>query len=79
MTKAETAAPAWVEWSPGSAAHVKGRYLPRVWDEASGSYERQPVEATCTLCGEAYAYSCDSGRVRERIANFALLHLHRTP
>lgn len=56
--------------------HVEGRYTERVYDSASQTFETQDVEATCRICGDKHRMKCDSGRVRERIARFASLHLH---
>lgn len=66
------------EWRPLSAPHVVGKFTPRRWDGTA--YEPQWVEATCTTCGESSPrVKCDTGRVREKIAAFAVLHLHADP
>ncbi len=63
-----------VVYSPPFAPHVTGSYTRR---EGSGP---QRYEARCAACGESYGPAvCDSGRVRERIAKFAAMHLHRDP
>lgn len=59
-------------YSPPFAPHVKGAY------ERREGTDPQRFEARCETCGEGFGpASCDSGRVRERIAKFAVAHLHR--
>lgn len=66
------------EWRPLNAPHVVGRFSPRRWNGAG--FDPQWVEAECTTCGEASArVRCDSGRVREKVVAFAVLHLHVDP
>lgn len=67
---------AWCSWSPIATPHVAGRYTRRVWDPESKTFEPQQVEAKCTICNQEWRTTCESGRVRERIAKFASLHLH---
>ncbi len=68
----------WQEWSPANASHVQGRFTPRHWNGVG--FDPQWVEATCTTCKESSArVRCDSGRVREKIVAFSLLHLHKDP
>lgn len=68
----------WVEWSPQSAPHVKGRYTRRTFDE-DGQPEEQRWEARCETCGGSHQGGCMSGNVRSHIARFAAQHLHRDP
>lgn len=77
----ETPAVVWVAWAPRGVAHVAGRYEPRRWDPETRTYEEQRVEARCSYpgCGAEFRRSCSSGRVRELIATFASVHLHRDP
>ena len=37
------------------------------------------IDATCTTCGAVYKRRCSSGLMRQHIANFARVHLHRDP
>lgn len=71
----------WVDWSPEWAPFVLGRYTERVFDEETKMHEAQQVEARCTFsgCETAWRTSCQSGRVRDHIATFAKVHLHRDP
>lgn len=62
-------------WSPPFALHVRGEYTRRVWD--GERFEEQTVKATCSLCKQTMETRCDSGRVREKIAKWAVLHLHK--
>lgn len=58
-------------YSPPFAPRVEGRYEKRVGTEP----QRYAIE--CSACGETFGPAiCDSGRVRDRIAKFAVLHLH---
>jgi hypothetical protein len=65
----------WEAWNPVFAPLVRGKYTPRVWD--GERYEPQQVEATCEGCNEELTTVCDSGRVREKISKWAVMHLHR--
>lgn len=74
----QTVADQWETWSPASTPHVSGRYTRRRWNGAG--FDPQWVEATCEKCGErSQRVRCDSGRVREKIVAFAVLHLHADP
>ncbi len=71
--------PKWIEFRPEWAKHVVGEYSERTADE-QGIPEEQLYRAKCTTCGESYGpLKCSSGLVRQHIARFALLHLHRDP
>ena len=74
-------APFWVGWSDSRAPHVEARYTARVWDEEAKMHEEQRVEATCTHpgCGATFKRGCSSGRPREILTTFVLVHLHRDP
>jgi len=63
----------WIEWSPPGSS-VRGRHEPESFDE--GRRQPQAVEARCEACGDSWRGSCESGRVREKIARFASLHRH---
>jgi len=73
-----------LEYRPDMAPHVVGRYEPRVFDAEEGRWEEQVIELSCEhpAC-KAVAFplrrKCDSGRVREHVARFALGHIHRDP
>jgi hypothetical protein len=68
-----------LEYRPDFAKHVVGTYGARVWDAEIGRYEEQRIDMTCEECGAAMRRTCDSGRVREHIARFAIQHLHKDP
>ncbi len=70
---------AWDQWSPLSAPHVIGRYTRRVWDAELRQHEPQKIEMTCQICKAEHRAECPSGRVRDHIARFGSLHLHRDP
>ncbi len=74
-------APEWVGWTDSRAPHVEARYTARVWDEATRLHEEQRVEAKCTHlgCGATFRRTCSSGRPREILVTFVLVHLHRDP
>lgn len=61
------------EYAPPFALHVRGAFPDRTYDE-----DRKLVPATVTLycgrCGESAEVRCDSGRYRERVAKWAILH-----
>ena len=62
------------EYSPPFAPHVRGAFPERTYDE-----DRKLLPATVTLscgrCGEGAVVPCDSGRYRERVAKWALVHV----
>ena len=68
----------WIEWSPGFAPHVKGKYTRRTFDD-DGLPEEQHIRVHCTHCGDTWDRECLSGQVRGHIARFATAHLHRDP
>lgn len=72
---------AWIDWCPEWAPHVRGRYTERVWDPETKLHDPQTVEVRCTFggCEATWRTTCQSGHVREHIATFARLHLHRDP
>jgi hypothetical protein len=59
---------------PPFAPHVRGAFPDRAYDE-----DRKLLPATvslsCECCGEGAEVRCDSGRYRERVAKWALLHV----
>lgn len=66
------------EWSPPWAKHVKGTYTPRKVTPQGELEEPAVVSAKCSVCGAEYGpRKCDTGLVRNHIANFALAHAHR--
>ena len=83
----------WVEWSPDSAPHVKGRYESDREIGPSGMPDPQQVIAVCAVCkarckcqpdrlchcGAEWRTACSTGAVRQHIARFAAVHLHRDP
>ena len=66
------------EWSPAFAPHVKGYYEEREMG-SDGMMEEAPVGAVCTLCNATFQRKCASGHMRQWIATFAKVHLHRHP
>ena len=70
----------WKDWTPEHAKHVIGRWTTRTFDD-SGMPEEQRVECVCSWpgCGAVWKGSCSSGRVKEHVARFAHVHLHRNP
>ena len=76
----------WKEkWIPPWAPHVVGEYdMPREFRE-DGLPEAQWVEMTCTHAECAsrpkphYRVPCTSGNVRQHVARFALVHMHKDP
>lgn len=77
-TAPATVLESWVEWTPGFARHVVGRYTVRTFDE-DGIPEPQRVEAVCNVCGARWQGQCLSGQVRTHIARFGAVHAHRDP
>lgn len=75
---AATVLESWVEWRPGFALHVIGRYTVRTFDE-DGNPEPQRIEAACGVCGATWQGQCLSGQVRTHIARFGAVHAHRDP
>lgn len=68
-----------IEYSPPFAPLVKGEHESRKHDPETGAVLPLKWSARCAGCGESIEAVCDSGRVRERIAKWAVLHLHRDP
>jgi hypothetical protein len=66
-------------WSPEWAPHAVGRYEAREVDPETGLAEPQRIEMTCSVCKDTARRSCTSGQVRQHIATFARMHLHRSP
>lgn len=54
--------------------HIEASYEARVIDEETGEPQPQKVNAKCLRCGAEYRHECTSGRVRERIIKFAMIH-----
>ena len=69
----------WVEWSPGFAPHVMGRYTRRTFDPETRMPEPQKIEVTCGICHATWRGECLTGQVRTHIARFGTVHLHRDP
>ncbi len=61
-------------WSPRAAPRVVGTYTRRVWNGVS--FDPQRINIRCEVCGERWEGVCDSGRVRDRIAKWSVLHRH---
>lgn len=68
-----------VAYTPSFAPLVKGEHDPRQNDPETGKVVPMRFTASCTSCGERVEGVCDSGRVREKIDKWAILHLHRDP
>jgi hypothetical protein len=69
-----------VDWVPSFApAHIHGWYDERQYDAEDGLPETQAWGATCDVCRHEHKGQCDSGRVRQHIQRFALVHLHSDP
>lgn len=66
-----------VSYSPAFAPHVGAVHDVRRHDPATGEVEPAKFKATCEHCHETVDGVCDSGRVREKIGKWAILHLHR--
>jgi hypothetical protein len=62
------------DYTPPFAPHVRGAFPDRTYDE-----DRKLCPATvmlsCGRCGEGAEVRCDSGRYRERVAKWALVHV----
>ena len=70
----------WVDFRPPWATHVHGRHTLREIDPETGRPEEQYYEATCEKCGCRWGpLPCNTGQVRQHIAKFAIVHLHREP
>lgn len=69
----------WQEWSPEGRSHIKGRYTTREVDPRTGLWDPQEVRVTCTVCGDEWRTQCASGRVREHIVRFGVVHAHVDP
>ena len=78
-TAPATVLESWIEWSPGFAKHVLGRYTVRTFDPETGLPEPQRIEARCSVCGATWQGECLSGQVRTHIARFGSVHAHRDP
>lgn len=63
---------------PAWAPHIEGYYFARPINE-DGQPEEAEVGAKCTVCGESFKKMCLSGLMRQHIAVFARVHLHRDP
>jgi hypothetical protein len=63
-------------WGPAWAPHVQGSWEDRTLDE-DGLPQEAHVEAACSECGATYQRTCTSGLMRDHIARFALVHVHR--
>jgi hypothetical protein len=64
-------------WAPPWAPHVAGYYDDREF--VDGVPQEAEVGARCGQCGATFKRMCASGLVREWIARFAKVHLHRDP
>ncbi len=71
------AEPAWREWRPSFAPHIKGRFERRTFDRDVGMPNPQKIVMECAKCGDRWQTVCATGQVRSHIARFARLHLHR--
>lgn len=66
-----------VPYSPPFAPLVGAVHDVRKHDPATGKVEPMRFHVACSSCGDTYVGVCDSGRVREKINKWALMHLHR--
>ena len=66
-----------VVYKPAFAPFVTGEHDPRRSDPETGLVVPMRFTASCSKCGEKVEGVCDSGRVREKIDKWAILHLHR--
>ena len=59
-----------LSWAPPWAQHVRGSF------ERFDSTDPAPIgyKIWCERCGQTWRGTCSTGRVRDRIARFALLH-----
>jgi len=64
-------------WRPPNAPHVLGTWTPRRF--ANGLPIAQEVHCACETCQATWTVLCSSGLPRQRIQQFALIHLHRDP
>lgn len=68
----------WTTWTPPYAPHVEGRYTELEIDPDTNQPLEQRVSAMCRQCGAEWGpVTCTSGMVRQHIATFARVHLHR--
>lgn len=65
-------------YSPLWAPHVTSDFPHKTVDE-DGRVEPMKVNMRCSLCGESFQYTCDSGAPQQHVQKFGLLHLHRDP
>jgi hypothetical protein len=69
--------PRWIAWTPSSSRpHITAQYTERVYDYETRAFEPQTVHAHCGKCNAVLKHECASGRPREWIARFALVHRH---
>ena len=67
----------WIEWVPkNTPKHIIGRYTERVFDPIDGRFEPQSIEAFCSQCQTPFKRVCESGRPREWITRFVMVHRH---
>jgi hypothetical protein len=66
-----------VPYSPPFAPLVGAVHDVRRNDPVTGQVEPMKFRVTCQGCSETYDGVCDTGRVRERVNKWAILHLHR--
>lgn len=68
-----------LEHRPRWAPHVVGRFAPRVHDPETGEVEPQVVRLLCEKCRDEHQVVCVTGRPREHVGQYALMHLHCDP
>ena len=65
------------EYRPKWAPHVVGMFVERVVDPETGEPDPQVVDLKCEVCGDTHRVECRSGQPREKVAKYALGHVHR--
>lgn len=65
-------------YSPPWAPHVTGTFPERTFDEDRVLVPMK-IEMSCSLCGDRYQKTCETGAVHQWVQKFALVHVHRDP
>lgn len=63
-----------VRWAP----HVKGE-IPNRESNGDGGFEVQWVKMSCAVCGDRAKWPCTTGAPRQRVLQYAKMHLHKDP
>lgn len=66
-----------VPWNPHFAPAVTGMHEPRAFDPTTRTFDPQRFRVVCVSCGDTFEGVCDSGRIRQKIDKWAVMHLHR--